>query len=78
LCEPPPERVRGDEVGEGANAVDLYDRQQLPIALLERGVAGDVDFLELKRLVLADRLQNAARGRAQVAVGGVEEPDSGD
>jgi hypothetical protein len=47
------------------------------VAALQLGVAGDVDLLELERDLRPDRLEDAARGRAQVAVGSVVEDDAG-
>jgi hypothetical protein len=78
LCEPSPQRVGLHEVRECPLAVDLDDRQPLSVAALELGVAGDVDLLELERDLRSDRLEDAARCRAQVAVASVVEDDPGD
>jgi hypothetical protein len=75
LCELPPQRVRRHEERERPLAVDLDHRQPLPIAALQLGVAGDVDLLELELDVRPDRLEDPARGRAQVAVRSVVEDD---
>jgi hypothetical protein len=77
LCELSPQRVRRHEVRERPLPVDLDHRQPLAVAALQLGVAGDVDLLELERDLRPDRLEDAARGRAQVAVGSVVEDDAG-
>jgi hypothetical protein len=76
LCELSAQRIGLHEVGESSLSVDLNDRQQLAVSSLELGVTGDVDLLELKRLLDPYRLQHAPRGRAQVALGRVEESDA--
>jgi hypothetical protein len=50
-------------VDEGALAVDLDDGKPLSVALLELGVAGDVDLVVLDAL----RIQNSAGTVAEVA-----------
>jgi hypothetical protein len=77
LCEAAAQGIRLDEVGERPLAVDLHKRQPLPVAGLQLRVAGDVDLLELERLVGADRLEHASRRRAQMALRGVVEDDPG-
>ncbi len=49
------ERGRVEVVDEGPLAVDLDDRQPLPVAGLELGVAADVDLFEVE-LVLEPKL----------------------
>jgi hypothetical protein len=78
LCELAAQGIRRHEVGERALAVDLHDRQQLPVAALELFVAGDVDLFELEGLLGPDCLEDAPCGRAQVALGSVVEDDLGD
>ena len=63
------------EVGESSLSLDLDDRQPLTVPGLELGVSGDVDLLELERLLDPYGFQHAPRGRAQMALGGVEEND---
>jgi hypothetical protein len=77
LCDLPPERVRLDEVRERPLAVDLDDRQPLPVAALELLVAGDVDLLQLEAELVSCGVEDALRGRAEVAALGVEEDDAG-
>jgi hypothetical protein len=76
LCELSAQRVGLHEIGESSLSLDLDDRQPLTVQSLELGVSGDVDLLELKRLLDPNGLQHAPRGRAQVALGGVEEGDA--
>jgi hypothetical protein len=76
LCEPPAERFGRDEVGERPHPVDLHDRQQLPVALLELGDARDVNLLELERLLRAYRLEDTPRRLAEMALGSVIEGDA--
>jgi hypothetical protein len=75
LCELAAEGVRWHEVREGLLAVDLHDRERLAVAGLELRIAGDVDLLELERLVGPHRLQHAPRRRAEMALGSVVEDD---
>jgi hypothetical protein len=62
---------RVDVVDERALAVDLDDRQPLPVPRLERRVAGDVDLAEGNARLPKDR----PRPLAEVAALGVEEDD---
>jgi hypothetical protein len=71
LCELAAQRGRVDVVDERALAADLDDRQPLAIALLELGVAGDVDLAKLD--ALAD--ERRTRPLAQVAALGAIEND---
>jgi hypothetical protein len=64
-----------DEVGEGFLAVHEDDRNTLPIAALEVGVAGDVDVLELERKLGSDIGEHPPGVLAQVALGCGEERD---
>jgi len=76
LCgELAPERVRLDEVGESANAVDLHDGKPFAIACLELGVAADVDLLELESQLVAQRSHLRPRALAEMATLRVEDPD---
>jgi hypothetical protein len=77
LCELCAQRFRIHEVRERPLAVDLHDRQPLPIASLELWIPGDVDLLELERLLGTRGVQDAPRGRAQVAAVRVVESDAG-
>jgi hypothetical protein len=69
----PPEGNRIHVVDEGAPAVDLDDRQPLPVLSLELGIAGDVYLPERNAALLQDR----ARAVAEVASRGVEQDDVG-
>ena len=64
------------EVREGALAVDLDDRQPLSVASLQVRVTGDVDLLELERLVGTSGLDHPPRRRAEMAAGRVVEDDA--
>jgi hypothetical protein len=75
LCELAPQRLGLHEVRERALAVDLDDGQELPVALLEVGVPGDVDLHELERPLGAHGFEDAPRRHAEVAVRSVEEDD---
>jgi hypothetical protein len=75
LCELGTQRFRIDEVREGPLAVDLDDRQPLPIAILELRVPRDVDLLQLEGLLSTCRVQDAPRRRAEVAAVRVVEGD---
>jgi hypothetical protein len=77
LCESAPQRVRRHEVRERPRAVDFDDRQELPEAALELGIAGDVDLLELERLLGANGVEHPPRRRAQAAIRRVVEDDAG-
>jgi hypothetical protein len=61
-------------VDEGLDAVHLDDRDPLPVAALELGVAADVHLAELERHLGPHPLDHAARGVAEVtALGRVED-----
>jgi hypothetical protein len=57
-----------DEVRERLLAVDLDDRQELPVARLELGVAGDVHLVEVELDVLPDRVERRSRPLAEAAL----------
>jgi hypothetical protein len=74
LCDLSAERIRRDEVGERALALDLDHREQLAVLGLQLGLSADVDLLELEAELGLRRLDDTARRRAQVAaLGGVED-----
>jgi hypothetical protein len=62
-------------VDESALAVDLYDRDPLPVARLERGIAVDLDFLQFERDLLEDLRHDLSRTVAQMATLRVVEDD---
>ena len=70
------ERVGVDEVRERPLAVDLDDREQLPVARLELGVAADVDDLQLEVLLRLDAAHDLESARAEPAVRRVVERDA--
>jgi hypothetical protein len=76
-AQPGSERVRGHGVGERRLAVDLDDRQTLAIRGLERGVAADVDDLELERVLEPHSLHHLERAFAEVAARRVVDDDPG-
>jgi hypothetical protein len=75
LCEPPTERIGVHVVREDPLAVDLDHGQPLAVARLELRLAGDVDLLELERLLAAQLGQLRSRTLTQMAVGSVVEGD---
>jgi hypothetical protein len=77
LCDLPAERVGLDEVCERPLAVDLNDRKRLAVAGLELRVAADVDLLELEPQLVPRRVNDPARGGAEVTPRGVVEDDVG-
>jgi hypothetical protein len=77
LCELSSKRIGLNEVRERELAVDLDHGQKLAVTLLEPGVAGDVDLLELERLLGPHGLEHAPRRRTQVAIRSVVEDDAG-
>jgi hypothetical protein len=66
-----------DVVGEDSLAVHLDDRQPLPVAGLELGVARDVDLLEREAEFGAQLLELLACAVAEVAPRRVVERDYG-
>jgi hypothetical protein len=62
-------------VDERPLAVDLDDRQPLPIPSLEFRIPADVDFLELEPELLAHASNRRERALAQVAALGVVDDD---
>ena len=54
-------------VDERAPSVDLDNREQLAVASLERGVAADVDFLELEPELGPQTVERSARALTQMA-----------
>jgi hypothetical protein len=77
LCELSSQRFGVHEVREGPFAVDLDHRQPLSVASLQLLVAGDVDLLELERLLGKRCSEDTLRSRAEVAAGRVVEDDAG-
>jgi hypothetical protein len=77
LCDLPAERIGLDEVGECLLAVDLDDRKPLAVTGLELRVAADVDLLQLEPELVPRRVDDPARGGAEVAPFGVVEDDVG-
>jgi hypothetical protein len=77
LCHLPAERLGLDEVCEGPLAVDLHDRKPLAVPRLELRVAADVDFHQLEPKLVPRRVDDPARGGAEVAPLGVVEGDAG-
>ena len=60
-----------------SSTVDLDHREERPVTLLEIGVAADVDELELEAELSLHLLHDLERSRAEAAVGGVVDRDSG-
>jgi len=73
--EPRPECIGLDEVRECPLTVDLDDRQVLSIARLQRGVAADVDELELEAELGLGVPDDLERPLAKPAVGRVIHDD---
>ena len=76
MCKASSQSFGVHEVGKSPLAVDLDHRQPLSVAGLELRVAGDVDLLELKRLVGTRRIQDPPRRRTEVTAGRVVEDDA--
>ncbi len=77
MCNRPAEPVGVHEVRESALAVDLDDRDPLPVCGLELGVAVDQD-LAVREAELGLQALHHAPGRfAEVAARGVVEDDFG-
>jgi hypothetical protein len=78
LCGPqtPAKRLVVDVVREHALAVDLDNRQELPVPRLELRVAVDRDLLELECKLVAECTQVGERPLAEVAVPRVVDGDS--
>ena len=66
-----PERLLVDVVREDLLAVDLDDRQPLPVTRLEVRVAVDLDLLEREPELLVQRANLGERPLAEVAAGSV-------
>jgi hypothetical protein len=79
LCgsQPATERVLVDVVREQPLAVELDDGQELAVAGLEVGVAGDVDLDELELQLAPERDELLARPLAEVAALGAVETNAG-
>jgi len=77
LCEFPAQGVGLHEVRERLFPVDLDDRDQLPVARFQLGIAVDFDLLELERRLGADVLEDAASSLAEMAALCVVERDPG-
>jgi hypothetical protein len=65
------------EVGERLLPVDEDDRNALAVALLELGIARDVDLLQVERRLGANALDHAPCALAEVAARGGVEGDAG-
>ena len=75
MCNRFSERIGLDVVGETAPAVDLHDREPLPILGLKGGVAPDVDLPQIEAELVAERADLLERALAQVATFGVKDAD---
>ena len=77
MCDLPAERLRLDEVRERPLAIDLHDWKPLAVAGLELRVAADVHLLQLEPKLVPRRVDDPARGGAEVTPLGVVEGDVG-
>jgi hypothetical protein len=68
-------RLPLDVVGEAAPAVDLDDRDPLPVGRLQRGIARDVDLPQLELGVATESGEHLPRPLAEVAAGRRVEDD---
>ena len=66
-----------DVIDEAAPAVDLHDRDPLPVRRLELGIAVDRDLPQLEAELVARRGDDAAGRLAEVAARRREENDFG-
>ena len=76
MAEPVGQAIGRDEVGERADAVDLDHRQVLAIRRLERGIATDVDELEVEGVTVAHLGDDLDRAFAEVTAGRVVDGDA--
>jgi hypothetical protein len=65
-------------VDEGAPPLDLHHRDPLPVSRLQRGIAVDLDLLELERDLPPDLGDNLSRALAEMAGLRVVEDDATD
>ncbi len=78
MCELPAQRVGLDEVDESLLPVDLDDRDQLPVARLQLGIAVDRDLLEVEAELVAKLDDRGPRPVAEVtALRAVEDDPTG-
>jgi hypothetical protein len=77
LCNRTAERVGVDVVGETAAAIDLDDRDPLPVRRLELGIAVDRDLPQLEAELVARSGDDATGGLAEMAARRGEEDDLG-
>jgi hypothetical protein len=75
LCNRTPERIGLEVVGEPPPAIDLDDREPLPVAGLELRIARDVDLAELEVELVAEAAQLLERALAEMAPGCVVDGD---
>jgi hypothetical protein len=68
LCNRAAERVRLHVVRKTAPAVDLHDRDPLPVGALQPLVAADVDLPQLELQLPSQAREDGPRALAQVAV----------
>jgi hypothetical protein len=68
-------RLRLDVVRESLDAVDLHDRDQLPIARLQLRIPGDVDLSQVEVELVAEAGERLLRPLAEVAPRRVIEDD---
>ena len=66
-----------DVIDEAAPAVDLHDRDPLPVRRLELGIAVDRDLPQLEAELVARRGDDAAGRLAEMAARRSEEDDVG-
>jgi hypothetical protein len=71
------ERVLRNVVHKRLVAVDLHDRKELAVTLLELGIARDVDLAQLEAELLPKPVQGRTGALTQVAAGRVVEDDVG-
>lgn len=77
MCNRFPERSGLDVVRETAPAVDLDDRNPLPVLGLEGGVTADVHLLQIEAELVSERAHLLERTLAQVAAFSVKDDDPG-
>jgi hypothetical protein len=76
LCaHAPPERGLVHEVRKGSLAVDLDDRNVLPIPRFEHRVARDVDLGQVEMVLAPNAAHNRERALAEVAIRRVVDDD---
>ena len=77
MCNRSPEGLGLDVIGEATAAVDLHNRQPLPVFRLQGRIAADVHLAQLEAELVPERPHLCERALAQVAAFRVVDDDLG-